>query len=319
MINAAGSFAAIWLLCWVLLGLLFAAVYPSLRNQLLRLHPRICSGFLLAALSSPFLLSLLVTVFLFLPDSNSVLVDTHCHDDCSTHPPLLESGVLAWFGTLCLAGVLAGLTTRLVTTLRQSHSLHRQFAVLAVRREGYRLILTAEPVVFTLGWWKPEVYISEGLLERCSGQDLAVILSHEHAHRRRRDNMRGLAARILTAGMPTVTATAMRADLAGSIELTCDFEAAEQHGFLEVAEVLLRVKRIVLRHGGSVPMPVGISAFAASEVETRIRALLDADKYTDLPRWQIGAVMGLGFSVTVLLVEPIHHAAEWLFRLTGHV
>ncbi len=316
MLEAVGSFSAIWLMCWLTAGLIFTLLYQLLRPWLVRLHPQAGSDVLLLYLAGPFVLSLLLTVFLFLPDTKSLLVDSHCHDDCATHAPALRSVWLASAGIICLGLVLCSLLLRSAAALRSSRQLTRQFAILARPQGSYQEISSNKPVVFTLGWWRPIIYISKDLLVHCTEKDLAIILEHEHAHRFRRDNLRLLAARIFSAGLPRALVRRMRGDLADLTEQACDFRAAERHGFIEVAEVLLKVQRLMLQHGRG-PLPAGAQGFAHSQIENRVKALLQAELRIVPGAWQLRLLGVSLLLVLLLLVEPLHHAAEWLFTFAG--
>ncbi len=46
------------------------------------------------------------------------------------------------------------------------------------------------PVAVCAGAWSPGIFISHGLVGSLSGDELAAVLLHEHAHRRRRDPLR---------------------------------------------------------------------------------------------------------------------------------
>src|SRR5262245_17202153 len=57
------------------------------------------------------------------------------------------------------------------------------------------LVLPVEkPQAYVLGFLKPRVYVSQGLLDQTNKDDLAPVLAHEHAHAARRDPLRRLIA-----------------------------------------------------------------------------------------------------------------------------
>jgi len=314
MLNDIGSFSALMLLCWLLLGLLFAAFYSPVSRGLQRLHPRHGSSLLLIYLAGPFLLALIGTAFLFLPDTRVVLVDSHCHENCQIHTPVIQSALLSAMGVLCLLGIFIAAFIKSWSAVRHSLMLHKQFMFLSRQQIGYRIIRTDDPLVFTLGWWNSQVYVGDTILEHCNDKDMAIILSHEQAHQLYKDNLRLLAARIFTAALPQTLAARIRADLADMTEQACDFHAAQQHGYLEVAQVLVKVKRLLLS-SGSIAVPAGARGFVESQVENRVRALLNGDTYTKLRQWQL-LLSGSGILLILLLiVEPLHHMAEWLFNL----
>lgn len=310
MINAIGSFASIWLALWLVLSVLFVLAYPALRPSLLKLHPRYGSTLLLAYWILPFAAALLSTVFLFLPTAENLLVDDHCHVDCASHAPLIDSAGLALFGVAVGSLVVLVLLRRFVTTLHKSRQLHAQFDYLGKRRGAWIEMDSECPLVFTLGWWKPRIYLSTGLRRACTAQDLDIILQHERAHQERRDNLRLLVARLCCAILPGPLARRVLADLQVVTEEACDFRAAERFGAVAVAETLLKVKRLLMAQPASVPQEA--MAFAERDVEIRIKALLRASSRIALHNWQLGLLLLGGALALVLMVSPLHHGSEWV-------
>ncbi len=310
MINVLGTFSAIWLVLWVLLSVLFVLIYPVVRPLLFRLHPRYGSALLLFYWTVPFLASISSTLILFLPTVESVLVEAHCHTECLEHAPIIHSDGLAWFGVVIGSIVFVLLSAQFVLTMRRSVQLHRQFSSLGRSRGEYYAIKSQCPLVFTLGWWNPSIYVSDGLALGCDERDLSIILRHEQAHQERRDNLRLLLARLCSAILSQSLARQMMADLQLMTEEACDFRAAEKFGHIAVAETLVKVKRLLMAHPA--PLPMGVLGFAEREVETRIMALLNAASRVSPKPWQL-FLLGVGILLgLMLLVSPLHHGSEWV-------
>lgn len=310
MINTLGSFAAIFLVLWLLLGVLFLVVYPLIRAAFLNLHPRFGSALLLAYWTGPFLMSLISTSFLFMPNVESVLVDAHCHEACTSHVPLIHSLGLASFGLLACATVLLYLALRCALALRQAWQLRTQFGFLAQDHGAYHLLRAACPLVFTLGWWHPRIYVSEGLSGACSDSDLSIILQHEKAHQERRDNLRLLVARLCSIVVGERLARVILSDLQLLTEQACDFRAAERFGHVAVAETLLKIKRLLMLKPGESPELA--MAFAERDVELRIKALLRAQSRVCLQTWQMGMIASALLLSMSLMISPLHHGSEWV-------
>lgn len=310
MINTVGTFSAIWLVLWILLSVLFVILYPLVRSRLFALHPRYGSALLLSYWTAPFLVSLLSTLFLFMPTVETLLVNTHCHSDCQSHVPLIDSPGLAWFGFAVGSIVIMSLLGQFVSTMFRSHQLRRQFNILGKAKGEYYAISSSCPLVFTLGWWQPRIYVSDGLLKSCTETDLSIILQHENAHKERRDNLRLLLARLCSAILSGPLAKRLLTDLQLMTEQACDFRAAERYGHTAVAETVLKVKRLLMAK--SVKVPFGALAFAEREVESRIMALLKADSRTSPKPWQMGALGTLAVICLLLLISPLHHGSEWV-------
>ncbi len=309
MIDVVGSFSLIWLGSWFVLTSALMAAYPLLRGVLMRLHPRHGTAVMLIYAAAPCLLSLTATVLLFLPSVQSLLVQPHCHADCASHVPLVAAPAAAAVGTGLALVVLLVLAGRFLYTLAAGWRMRRQFDLLSQPRRGYRSLESDVPMVFTLGWIQPRVYISTALRRRCDAAMLGVILRHEQAHRRRRDSLRLAAARLFCLGLPGPLAGRFIADLQLLSEQACDFEAAERFGSLRVADTLLQIKRLLMRFG--CPPRAG-EAFTGAEVRWRVAALLDSDERVRLTRWHQAVLALLVVSALLLAVEPLHHGAEWV-------
>ncbi len=314
MINTFGTLCLIWLVLWLALTLMLRAVYPLLRQTLFRLHPAHGSQVLLVLWSAPFVLSLITTLLLLIPMFDGLLIEPHCHGDCAPHVPTTNASMLAWGGFgLAIVSTLV-LLWHFTEGLWRGVRMRRQFDALSSRRSGYRLLDASEPAVFTLGWWRPRVYVSQGLLAGCSGDELSVILAHEQAHRRRRDNLRLLLGRVFCLVLPGAWRHRVINDLHLLCEQACDFAAARQYGSVSVAHTLVQVGRVLRR--SAAPLQ-GIS-FDGSDLHNRVHALLGIDSRRLLSNWQVGTLAVAASLAVLLAVEPLHHGAEWMIGLLEH-
>ncbi|MEX2334009.1 MAG: M56 family metallopeptidase [Pseudohongiella sp.] len=308
MIDTLGTLCLIWLVLWVMLTLILRAFYPLLRPTLLRLHPKHGSILLLLLWSAPLLLSLMTTLLLLMPAFNGLLLDPHCHGDCVHHVPTTNTGLLAWSGFGLAVLVALGLSLHFITGLRFGVRLRKQFEALSSRCEGYRLLNASEPAVFTLGWWRPRVFVSKGLLDGCSAEELTIILAHEEAHRLRRDNLRLLLGRVFCLVLPRAWRRLVLHDLHLLCEQSCDFAAANRYGSLSVAQTLVQVGRILRRS----LVPLQGVAFDGSDLQDRVHALLGLDGRRLLTGGQVAMLLVAACLAVLLAVEPLHHGAEWL-------
>jgi len=89
-----------------------------------------------------------------------------------------------------------------------------------------RQVEIGEPLAFCAGYFRPQVYLSRGLIARLSDDELRAVVAHERHHLRRRDPLRRLLARALADGLffiPVLERTSERYTALG--ELAAD-EAA---------------------------------------------------------------------------------------------
>src|SRR5215472_3571557 len=137
-------------------------------------------------------------------------------------------------------------------------------------RQASRVLPLAEPRAFVLGIFRPQIYLSEGLLARTPCDSFQAVVEHEEAHVRRRDPLWRL---IVSVGriihLPGVAAL-VGSRHARAQEMAADAEAVGRVGDrLSVAEALVRFARLRLSE-----FPSGFE-FASSDVEARVREILE--------------------------------------------
>ncbi|ALO45712.1 M56 family metallopeptidase [Pseudohongiella spirulinae] len=308
MLEQLGSFSLVWLLLWVTLTLVFGCGYFLVRNTLMNMHPAHSSALILAYWTSPVLLSLLLSILLFYPQSGQLLISPHCHGDCGEHAPILRAGVLGWVGLSIMAILVISLTSKFLIMLLAGQRIGRQLDRLARRRNGFSELLVPERAVFTLGWWHPRIYISTGLIDHCSTEQLTVIIDHERAHRQRRDNLRLLLGSVFSLALPPGWRRIMQHDLQLMSEQACDFASAARHGRFTVADTLVHVGRL-LKSADNTALTSGING---SDLALRVQALLTHSCRAPLTGWHLtGLIMIVTVSV-LLVLNPLHHGIEWL-------
>lgn len=313
MLSVAGSFSLVWLLIWLVLSCLFGLVYPLIRQRLRRIHPGQGSILLLYYWSGPALLSLISTVLLFIAPLEGVAVSEHCHGVCVDHVPLVHSPWLAGAGLCLLAVLVAALTVHFSLSLLRGIKMRRQLKLLATPDQGFQRVNTAVAAVFTLGWWRPEVYVSTALLSHCQDHDLSVILEHEKAHLMRRDNLALLLVKVFTLVLPRAWQHDVLADMHLLCEQACDFVSARRHKPVDVAETLVRIGRLLKAQCSS--QVEFLSRFDGSDLELRVQALLDIAQRKRLAGWQLGFLLLLTFVLIYCALNPLHHGVEWLIEI----
>ncbi len=310
----AGSFAAIWLTSWLFLFLVLASLYPLLRSMLLRCHPATASNLVLTLLSFPFLASLLASVLLFTPYLAINPFSNHVHSvDCDEQFAALHSpwvvGCALGIAAITLGLMLLRMLRHMAATMR----LKKQLLMLAEPGGEWHLLPNKEKLVFTLGWLKNSIFITDGLLRECSSAELDIILKHEQAHMKRKDNLRMLMARVLLMLFPPALARPFQDDLHLFAEAACDYSSVAGHDPLDVAETLLRMQRLMPDRVQCFNHTIS-SAYVGTEVENRVKLLLAGTSFKR--RLRIPPIVYLITLVilSLLLVDPLHHGMEWLWR-----
>jgi beta-lactamase regulating signal transducer with metallopeptidase domain len=308
----ASSFAATWLSCWFVLYLVIWLVYPGVRRFIAGLHPATASSTVLALMALPFVTSLVATSLVFSPLLEQNWITTHYHSaDCESRLPLLRNGV-AIAGVLGATGLaLTAMLIRFCSQLFYSLKLEAKLALLSEKKGQWYLLPHKERLVFTMGWLRNSIFITEGLLAQCESRDADIILEHEKAHARRKDNLRILASKVLMLIVPSFMKKRFTEDLQLYTEAACDFSTAQKHGALNVAQTLVRIERLTPRCFSFFNKAM-MSAFNGSVIEERVHLLLEGKPTEKAGRFRpVLYAVGM-LALAILLVDPIHHAVEWL-------
>lgn len=305
MLSLLSSILLCVLALWLLFGALQWGVYRLLQPTLQGIDPSQASAILLGWLALAPCAALLASYVLYSPDLAQWLVAGHCHaNECHMHGPQSTLAILP-------AAMLAGWTLfSLLRCLRRqwlpARRLCDHLTGIGEDSGSFVTLASAQPTAFTLGWLKPTIFISAGMQDACSAEDIDCILHHEAAHQRRRDNLRLLAARILTAPLPQRFAQPVLDDLKLSCEKACDLRAAALLSRESVAAALIRVARVQQQAA-----PVVSLAFVGNRTEQRILALLD-DPQPPLASEKVFVAASIALLVILAMINPLHRAIELL-------
>lgn len=173
----------------------------------------------------------------------------------------------------------------------------------AVRQIGNFLIIPFDkPQAFVLGLINPKIYLSRGLLKKFDRTALKTIIAHEKAHVVRRDPLRRLLALIALVFHLPVAAAEINRQLALIQELIADNAAAEKSGSrLNLAELLVGFARTNLAGN------ISAFEFGNSNIEVRVRRLLDSDNNAAKISLTTFAIAGAGVFFGVLLISQKLH------------
>jgi Zn-dependent protease with chaperone function len=303
MLTLAASLLLCFLLLWLLFGALNCALYPLLRNTMMSIDPAQASMLLLAWFAMPIVIAGLTCAVMYSPDVSAWLVTGHCHlGSCRQHGPQSAGAILP--AALLLLWTGLRFCSCLHNQWLPARRLSQELSAIGRRRDDYVELDTADAAAFTVGWWNPRVFITAGLRGACSPRELDCILLHERGHRRRRDNVRLLVARLLSQPLPRRCSQAMLEDLKLCCEKASDQFAARAVAPEAVAAALLQVARLQGR--GAQP---GVLAFAGSHIEQRVRALLEAPA-APLPGERVFACVAAALLFILVIVNPLHRALE---------
>ncbi|MBE9011891.1 M56 family metallopeptidase [Pseudanabaenaceae cyanobacterium LEGE 13415] len=218
--------------------------------------------------------------------------------------------VHAWDGWGSYGIAIAFLTIGIILLVQLAIQAHRSLQKIhqlpqeTVLSTQARLLQHSTPYIAQIGFWNPELVISEGLLDTLDESHLQVALTHEKAHRHYRDTfwffwLGGL--RRLTAWLPNTEA--LWQELIFLRELRADRWAAQQTDGLLLAEALLSI--VSASQVESEPWMAALSdAVPQSRLNERIDALLDESE--PVPDQSFAVWIWLSIVLLPLVIIPFH-------------
>ena len=206
--------------------------------------------------------------------------------------------------TIAIFFLATAIVLGLSLTIEARRSLHqvRRYPQLELHGKTTRLIEIPTPYVAQIGFWEPELVVSQGLLDSLDSAHLEVVLVHEQGHLHYRDTFwffwLGWLRR-LTAWLPQTEA--LWQELLILRELRADRWAAQHVDSLLLAEALLSVVSAPQMQSENFCASFS-SAVVRNRLNERINALLEPDLSSDLE----GRSWWLLLVLLPLLVIPFH-------------
>lgn len=234
-------------------------------------------------------------------------------------------------GYLRVSGLVKRLEVNAVQPSREQLSLVQETAARYGMEVG--LVMSDYPFSFVWGFTRSKLILSTGLLCDLTRDELAGVIEHEATHHLRRDNLVKLLLNICCySSLAFPLSRLVLKWRALDIELICDEVAAARTAApLEIAEALIKLRRLTLPKNNDLPIQVSGSAFVpdgSQSFERRVRRLIDFADCAPEPK-QVATMSilrkGRAFFIaatiiTTLIVSTlvaplaVHHAAEALIH-----
>jgi Zn-dependent protease with chaperone function len=207
--------------------------------------------------------------------------------------PLLVGGALLGVGVYGVASLCAqlGCSSALRAALQHVPAAAARLH-LSPRLEGRVIVVRERRLVsYTIGFLRPRVVISDGLLDTLDADEIQAVLSHEEGHLAGRDNLLILVARTLAHAFVLVPGVRFSyARFRRALELAADSYARRTTGDpLVVASSLQKFARRLIVPGSD---PLVTAAFAdEGHVVERIQGLLGEEPTYRWRRWFAAAAL----------------------------
>ncbi len=223
------------------------------------------------------------------------------------------------YGLACLLlGIAVGWAGILIYRSCRSIRKLRSYGQEWLADQPVRILDSSTPFAAQVGFWEPELLISQGLRTALTPTHLQAVLIHEQAHHHYRDTFWFFWLgwlRCLGSWLPDNDS--LWQELLVLRELRADHWAAQQVDPLLLAEALLQVVSLESQAGAEVTDPACSAAIlsghlsshteatALDRIEERIQALLEGHSL-DAPPFPPQVLTGIGLVLWPLLTIPFH-------------
>ena len=304
----------------LVLSWVFAGTYAFFSRSFSRVKATHAAWYTLVyGLMAPVTASLTLMI-LFLPTLASPLVADHCHGVMCV-PHTLQMSIETFNGMLTVMLMVILLLCVAIVMIAQSLSGGRRLQALSDLSEGgaggYRVVDNPAAIAWCAGLFRPQVYVSSGLVNTLSEQQMQLVLAHELAHALRRDNLRKWFLHWATIAWPRSFKQRIRQDFADYTEQVSDLAAV--HICQEKKELPALIK--LLDNCCSSKARQRVPEYQARlqqriemlerELERRAKKHTHKKKSSLIPGYIVASMC---FASVVMAVHFGHPLLEWLSR-----
>lgn len=295
-----------WLAVFFCASLVGGALYGVFRSVAGMTPAWQRSGLFLGYAVLPALVATAVVTTLYFPGIANLFLPAHCHaDDCSPHAP--QFAVNAAYGAMSAALAITLILTLFYLPLTQLLRHSRKTAIFGRlsrparqtdRPHNYRIVENDAVLAWCDGLILPRVFVSRGLLESVDTDELQIVLAHEQAHARRRDNLARLLINWSTRLWPRRQRHALQDDFSIAAEHACDHAAASSGEPRKVASVIEKLDRRQANSPGTTQRVDALTTHRHAPLAMRLIPLL--------------VLLVLSLAQSYVFARAAHPTLEWL-------
>lgn len=217
---------------------LFSLLYPVYRRTLISTSIENTSGFTFIYAALGLIISLVSTCLLLFPTLSAPLIFDHCHQGtCSPHTPEAIFSSFAGFALVSTVTVaifiVAGLMVKSIRRAGKKLAILNRLASKGSRIDGgpdYQVVESKDVFAWCAGLTNPRIFVSRGMLNQTSHEQLELVLAHEYCHLENRDNLRKFLVNWLTVFWLPRQKRLIRQDFARWVEQYSDLYASRKVG-----------------------------------------------------------------------------------------
>ncbi|SCA56702.1 membrane hypothetical protein [Candidatus Terasakiella magnetica] len=176
-----------------------------------------------------------------------------------------------------------------------------------------QIIETSDVFAFSVGYFKPITVVTRGLLKTLNAKQIDIVLAHEQAHTRHKDNLMKQISRVVACLHMPWSRKALLEHHSLCFELRADQETQDKNrSNVDVAQTILDVHK-ASRTFTNNDLNLVVS-FLGNAVEQRVETLLGDDTQQQLSKQSITTFLAFVLMFAVLTAVPYHNFLERLFQ-----
>jgi len=307
---------AVGVLAFLVANIFVSAVFWSIKGRLADYAVSTRKSLLWLFVLTPWFIALSVTlVFSPLFQDGSTFISltdlVHWH-----HPDIFY--FLSWhsFSLLIFVGFSLYVLTKKMIVLYRNHqqiSLLRAFG--SKKNKHVYLIESIIPTAFTGGLINPSCFISTGLIEQTSADELEIIIQHELAHVHFSDPLKKWLFSLFSAYFASNVKHLLQSMMSLSMEQDADsFFVKNQHQSHNVASTLIKFTKLAANYSIHPHYDSELFVhFCRHSIEQRVLHLLNDKQFKTFPKGGVLIVILLLVLISTTSVDSLHHVIETLF------
>ena len=171
--------------------------------------------------------------------------------------------------------------------------------------ERFSLLPTRDVIAMTVGYLTPRIYLSQGLLKQATKDQLDIVLAHENAHLKHRDNLSRWLLELLTCVLPSTVCKPLLQRFILVTEQIADKRAAAMSDARDVADTLVAIARIQLQTQRT--MSAQAHLISTDQLSDRVQELLVPSTPAYLRQWALLSVLLTLAAGMLMAVDGLHH------------
>jgi len=224
---------------------------------------------------------------------------------------------LSWHGITLLIGLFFSLyivVKKFIQLRRHQHDLTSLTALSTPFDEKVQEIEMPEVIAFTTGFSKKMCFISSGMIQELTHDELTVVIRHEKAHVKSNDPLKKWLFSLFAAFFITSLASRLKLHMTLAMEQLADDAVIDDELTSEfIASTLIKVARLNASYSPIKSNDL-VANFGADVLEQRIYFLLGQLDLKPVNKGVTGVLMVLILLMSLSSIDAIHHLIETVFN-----